>query len=171
MGAGMSGEFSISATLKGGTGYDAPWVVIYANDPGELKAKLAGIAEQGVLQATVEAANLLKGANNAAPLLAGGEQAAPPQQAPAQPVQQAPQQSAWGQQPVQQQPFQQQAPQGGFQQGGEFQKGQPHPQGTACHCGQVLVFSPTQNGKKKFQCPQWRWNNGNPNDHAQEWVK
>lgn len=150
--------FPLSVTLKGGRDFDAPWIVVYGHAPDEVQSKLEAIANGGLIEATINAANALKGANNAAPLLPPGDPAAPQQ-----PAQQAPQQSAWGQQPQQQQ-----APQSGRQQnryGGEL-----HPEGKQCHCGKVLEKKKTQSGKAKWQCPDWRWNNGNPNDHAQEWI-
>lgn len=116
-------EYSISATLKAGTGYDSPWVVVYGNTPEEVEFKLNNIA--GVIKATVEAAELLKAANAAAPLAAPA--------ASTQPT--APQ--GWGQQQAQaqpqwSQPAQQAAPQ---QQGARL-----HPEGKACRCGNVLNF-------------------------------
>ena len=159
----MSQEgFSLSATLKGGTGYDAPWIVVYANDPNELKAKLSGIAEAGVLQATVDAANLLKGANNAGPIT-GPAQQAPPQAAPApQPVQQQP----WGQQAPSptQQPAQQAA-------GGPV-NGSPHPEGKQCtQCGSVLQWKAftSKAGKnlKMWTCPNGR---SQGDGHVSEFV-
>lgn len=139
-------DFALSATLKGGTGYDSPWVVVYANTPDELKTRLEGVASSGVLQATVDAANLLKGTNNAAPLTQPA-----PQAAPQQPAQQP--QSPWGQP--------QQAPQ---QNAGGPQNGQPHPEGKQCQqCGTVLKYksgtSKAGNAYRMWACPNGRARN------------
>ena len=64
------------------------------------------------------------------------------------------------QQQVQQRQPQQQNPYGGT----------PHPESKSCHCGKVLELKKTSTGKSKWQCPDWRWNNGNPNNHAMEWA-
>jgi hypothetical protein len=150
---------ALSVTLKGGEDFDSPWIVVYGNAPDEVAAKLEAVVNGGLIEATVIAANALKGANNAAPLLPQGQEAQ--QQAPAQPAQQQP----WGQQP----PVQQQAPQ--QQGGGNRFGGQQHPEGKQCEvCSNVLELKTTGNGKKKWQCSQWRWNNGNPNNHTVEWV-
>lgn len=147
-------ELPIKATLKAGQGYDAPWLTVDASDPVDLKTKLDGLGSSAAFESLVNAANLLKGANNAAPLLQGGEQAQPaPQQAPAQPVQQSP----WGgQQPAQQAASQ---PQGGFS--GGPQNGQPHPEGISCPaCGSAVLYKEfTSKAGKDFKlwaCPQQR---------------
>lgn len=153
-------EYALSVTLKAGTGYDSPWIVVYGNDPGEVTTKLNAITSGALVQATVEAANALKAANTAAPLLAHSEPAAQ-QAAP------VPTQNGWGQQPPQQvhrgggQPYN---PQGGG-------NAVTHPEGKSCDaCGQVLVYKKTSSGKATWRCEQWRWNNGSPNEHTQIWV-
>ena len=104
-------------TLKGGQGYDAPWIVVRGNNPDDVTNKLRGLGD--VVAATIEAAELFKGAGNAAPILA------PHPQAPAAPAQQAPQQSGgWGGQAPQQQAAPQQNQGGGSRFGGP-----PHPEG------------------------------------------
>ena len=150
--------FPLSITLKAGTDFSAPWIVVYGHSPDEVTTKLNAIIDGELIHATIVAANPFKAANNAAPLVSGGQEAAAaPQQAPAQPAQQ----SAWGQQPQQQA-----AP----QQGGNRFGGEQHPEGKACHCGKVLEMKKTQSGKPTWQCPDWRWNGGNPNGHDMEWV-
>lgn len=174
-------EHSLSATLKAGTNYDAPWVVVYANTPDELKQRLDGITSLGVLEATVDAAATLRAIHNAqeggltppsrlptttgAPNPGGTPFTQQPQ--PAYPTPQPPQSGGgWGQQAPQQQAPQ--AQQGGYQGGN---RGVLHPENKACTtCGSVLEFKTTGGGKKKWQCPQWRWNNGNPNGHDVEWI-
>lgn len=78
----------LKATLKAGGGYDAPWLTVDGENPDDLTFKLNAIAEGGVAQALIEAANVLKAANNLAPVLAGNAESAP-QAAPAAP-------SGWG---------------------------------------------------------------------------
>lgn len=154
-------DYALSITLKAGQGYDSPWIVVYGNAPDEVQGKLEAIANGGLIEATINAANALKAANNAAPLAPQGQEAQPPQQAAPQ------QQSPWGAPAVQQQAPQQQPQRGG----GGGGHGQQHPEGKQCsQCSTVLEFKTTGNGKKKWQCPQWRWNNGNPNGHDVEWV-
>ena len=153
-------EASLKATLKAGGGYDAPWLTVDADNPDDLEFKLQAIANGGVPQALIEAANVLKAANNVAPLLAGGEAAAPQQAAP------APQNNGWGQ-------AQQQAPQQQGGGGGNRFGGPPHPEGKACEfpgCGKVLEHKKTSSGKATWRCPDWRWNSGNPNGHTSEFA-
>ena len=160
----MTDSFPIKATIKSGGGYDAPWLTVDAANPDDLNAKVQGLLAADSVAAVIELANAFKAANNAAPLAPQGQEA---QQAP------APQQAAspWGAPAAQpQQPVQQQAPQQQSYGGGGRGQAQLHPEGKQCHCGQVLEFKTTGNGKKKWQCGQWRWNGGNPNDHAVEWV-
>lgn len=76
-------ELPIKITLKSGAGYDAPWVTVDAADPADASFKLDAILEGDLAEKVISVANLLKAANNAAPLVQGGEaaaQAAPPQQ-------------------------------------------------------------------------------------------
>lgn len=156
-------EAPLKATLKAGRDFDAPWLTVDGNTPDDLKAKLDNIANNGLLQSLVSVADLLKATNNAGPVLA------PPQQQ----AQQAPANNGWGQ--PQQQPQvtnappqqQQQAPrQAGWQANATL-----HPEGLACEmCNKVLEYKKSQSGKAKWQCPDWRWNNGNPNGHGMEWA-
>lgn len=134
-------EHSLSVTLKAGTGYDSPWIVVYGDNPDEVQFKLQNIS--GVIEATVQAANLLKGANNAAPLLEG----APAEAAPAAPQQPA----GWGNSAPQAQP-----------QWSQPQQGAPaapqvrlHPEGKTCACGQVLIFKEITSKKNNKTYQMW----------------
>lgn len=153
-------EAPLKATLKAGTGYDAPWLTVDGSTPEELEQRLKAITAGGVIQATVEAANALKAANNAGPLLGGN----------AEPQQSAPQQG-WGQAVTNGPPPQQyqQRPQQQNNGGGGYGASQ-HPEGEACHCGKVLEFGKTRTNKGQWKCPDYRWNSGNPNDHRLEWA-
>ena len=162
----MSEESAFTVTLKGGKGYEAPWIVVRGETPEEVLGKLAAIGP--VTEATIAAANLFHGATNAAPLLPNAPQVqqAPPQQQaqyvpqqPAQqvPFQQQPQQAAppaWAQPPVQQGPA-------------------LHPEGKQCQaCGQVLQYKvvtrKSDNKTFKFwECPQ---RNGKDSPHTSEFV-
>ena len=156
-------ELPLKATLKAGKDFDAPWLTVDAHDPDDLELKLNAIANGGAPQALIEAANALKAANNAAPLLPQGQ---PAQQAPAQ--QPPPQQnSGWGQQQNVAPPQPAQQP----QQQGFTRPATTHPEGLACEaCNQPLEYKKTGSGKGTWRCPQWRWNNGNPNEHSQIWA-
>lgn len=86
---------------------------------------------------------------------------------PDEPAQQQPQQNPWGNQQQNNQPPPQQSQQQG---GGNRFGGTPHPEGKACSaCNKVLEMKKTSSGKTTWRCPDWRWNNGNPNNHDQEW--
>jgi hypothetical protein len=156
--------FALKATLKAGSDYSAPWLTVDASDPGDLEFKLNAIASGGAPQALIEAANALKAANNAAPLLKNSE--------PAQP---APAQNGWSQSPPQQQ--QQQVHRGGGapynpqNQGGGG--GAQHPEGWTCgQCNSVLqykVVTRKSDGKqfKFWACP----NQANKDDgHRSEFA-
>jgi len=173
-------DLPIKTTLKAGTGYDAPWLTVDANDPSDLEFKLRALIESPALGLVIEAANALKAANTAAPLLGGnsivtggghdasllpGAQAygSPPshQVAPASATASAPN-GGWGQQ--------QAAPQQPQQQG-FTRPATTHPEGKACEaCGKPLEYKKTSSGKGTWRCPEWRWNNGNVNEHTQLWA-
>ena len=147
-------EAPLKATLKAGAGYDDPWLTVDGTDPNDLKFKLTSLAEAGVLQALVDTASLLRAANNATPVTAPVDAGPAPQQS-----------SGWGSAPAQPQ---QQAPQ---QQPQARPGDRPHPEGKTCTaCNQVLIHKTTGSGKSTWRCPAWRWNNGNPNEHSQEWA-
>lgn len=138
----MSEDANLVVTLKAGTGYDSPWIVVRGDNPDDVTNKLNGLGD--LISATVTAAELFKGAGNAAPLTV-------PQQPQVSPVQVSPQpvSNGWGGQPQQQQ-----APQ---QQGGLPQV-RLHPEGLACNCGRTLEYKEVNrksDGKqfKFWTCP------------------
>lgn len=155
----------LRATLKAGTGYEVPWVTVEADNPNDLEQKLRGIIDSKVLETVAEAASLFQATQN----VVAGTQAPAPQQG----------QPEWSQAPAQQAPPQQQsqgwgaaqqqsAPQQG---GGGYGNVQLHPEGTQCGvCGEVLQYGKTRTNKGQWKCPQYRWNNGNPNNHTLEWA-
>lgn len=155
-------EAPLKATLKSGTGYDAPWLTVDADNPTDLEQKLRGIIDSKVLETVAEAASLFQATNN----VVGGTAQPAQQQAPAQ--QAAPQQASngWGAAQQQSAPPQQQ---GG---GGRSQHGaQLHPEGKQCDvCGETLQYGMTRTNKGQWRCSQYRWNNGNPNNHTLEWA-
>jgi hypothetical protein len=157
-------ELPIKLTTKAGAGYDAPWLTVDALDPDELALKAKSLIEHPTaLALAIELANTLKAVNSAAPIAA-------PEAASAAPVQQAPPpQQAWGQTPAAQQ--QNAAPQQNTPPQRNQYAGQPHPEGKTCDiCPNVLEKKKSQGGKEKWQCPDWRWNNGSPNGHSMEWI-
>ena len=162
-------DLPLKATLKAGKDYDAPWLTVDAHDPADLELKLKAIASGGAPQALIEAANALKAANRAAPLLAHSE----PVQAPAPQAASPQQNSGWGQQqnvapaqPAQPAPQQQLPP----QEQGWQRPATAHPEGLACHCGKGLEYGKTRTNKGQWKCPDYRYNAGNPNDHRLEWA-
>lgn len=147
----------IVVTLKAGTDYSAPWLVIRGYDPDDVTNKLKNL--DGVIEATLEAAGIFAAGRS----LGQPTQTAPAQQAPAEQPK-----KAWGGNP---QPQAAPAPQGN---GGGYQPHPSavlHPEGKTCDlCGQPLEFKKTQTGKATWRCGQWRWANGNPNGHASEFI-
>jgi hypothetical protein len=159
----MSEESPITVTLKGGKDYDAPWLVVRGNDPGQVANMLDSLGN--LPQSIAQAAEFLKGTVNAGPLL---QQTQTPPQAPQNVPVAPPAAPAWGQ--ATPQGFQPAQANQQWQGGGQ---NQPvfHPEGKQCQLdGKPLEQKKTQNGKAKWQCPDWRWNNGNPNGHAMEWA-
>lgn len=53
-------EYAISATMKAGTGFDAPWLVVYANSPSELDTRLKGIIEGDTMELLVHGSVALR---------------------------------------------------------------------------------------------------------------
>lgn len=159
-----SDGYPLSITLKAGQGYDSPWIVVYGHAPDEVQGKLEAIANGGLIEATINAANALKAANNAASLAPQGQEAQPPQQAAPQ------QQSPWGAPAAQQQAPQQQ-PQQNY--GGGPQNGTPHPTGQQCQaCGSVVQYKAftSKAGKdfKMWTCPNQR---SKGDGHYSEFIK
>jgi hypothetical protein len=151
----------LKATLKSGTGYDAPWLTVDADTPAELEQRLRGIIDSKVLETVAEAAGIFR-ATQLTTAQAPAQQGQPEWSQPAQ--QQAPPQQGQGWGAAQQQS----APQGG---GGSKFGGPPHPEGKTCDiCPKVLEMKKTSTGKGTWRCPDWRWNNGTPNGHTSEWA-
>lgn len=160
----MSGEgFKFQASVKDA---DGDMVNVRAASAEELGAYLSNfpVAEYAQFKANVRGGAALGGITQA--------QAPAQQDQPAwsQPQQAAPQQQSqgWGaaaqQQPQQSAPPQQQG-------GGGYGNVQLHPEGTQCGvCGEVLQYGKTRTNKGQWKCPQYRWNNGNPNNHTLEWA-
>lgn len=136
---------ALTVTLKAGKGFDDPWIVVRGDNPEDVTAKLSGLTS--VVQATIEAANLLHAANTAAPVLANAPAAAPD---PAPQQQAAP---GWATTPQQAAP----APQAPPQQAVVY-----HPEGKTCGaCNSPVVFkSIFSRAKNKnfnlWSCPNQR---------------
>lgn len=148
---------AITATIKAGTDYAAPWLVVRADNPDEMVTRLKAL--DGVIEATLEAAGAFT---------AGRSLGSPTSTEPAAQAAPAQQKQAWGSgSPAPQQS----AP---AQSGGGYQPHPSavlHPEGKTCElCSQPLEFKKTQGGKGKWQCGQWRWNNGTPNGHGMVWA-
>lgn len=131
----------LKATLKAGADYAAPWLTVDGTDAQSLSVALDEVLNSDVVEKLIATANLLKAANNAAPLVDNAPQAAAPAAAP-------PQQKSWGQAPAQQ------APAGGTQDGAV------HPTDVCQSCGQSPRFKNiTAKSGKQFQlwsCPNQR---------------
>lgn len=154
---------ALRATLKAGTEFSSPWLTVDADNPSDLEQKLRGIIDSKVLETVAEAASMFQATQNAAPLTQPQQpewSQAPAQQAPPQQ-----QNQGWGAAQQQSAPPQQQG-------GGQGRYGaQQHPEGKQCDtCGNVLEFAQTRTGKNQWKCNQYRWNNGNPNNHTLEWA-
>lgn len=144
-------DYPISATLKGKSDsrFDAPWIVIYGNNPDEVADRLDAVTNGRLIDSLVAADERIKlqtslGATQVP------QQSAPPQAS-----------GPWGGgQPAQHTgsaPQQQQRP----------QYGPTHPEGKTCEtCNKGLEQKQTSNGNNVWRCPDWRWNNGNPNNHT-----
>lgn len=135
----------LTITLKAGTAFSDPWVVVRGNNPDDVLMKLNALDD--VIAATVDTANKLKAANAVAPIVQGGSVA----QAT---VQEAPQASnGWGSSPAASQQTQQAPPQNN---GVRY-----HPEGKLCpSCNAGVIFKEI-NAKsgKTFQlwtCPNQR---------------
>lgn len=151
-------ELPLKATLKAGRDYDAPWLTVDGADADDLTFKLNAIANGGLTEALVNAANTLKAVNSAAPIAA--DVASPPQAAPAQP-------QGWGQPatpapaPVAEPTWASAQPQQQAAQFGGPANGSPHPEGVRCQgCGTPVQYKAftSKAGKnlKMWTCPQQR---------------
>lgn len=149
---------ALTVTLKAGSGYDVPWVVVRGDSPDEVVFKLDNLSD--VFASAVAAANLFKviEAGELTPVVAEQATVAQPQLASV---------PAWGATP---QPAAAPVPQAAPASRG----GHPvtvHPEGKSCSLdGKPLEYKTSTSGKGKWQCPDWRWNNGTPNGHAMEWI-
>lgn len=141
-------EHALSVTLKAGTGFDSPWVVVYGDTPADVESKLSDI--DGVLKAAVTAGATLRSLHT---LETGGVPATPIAQESA--PQAAPAQQAGG--------WSTSAPAAAPAWSGAQQ--QPaatgHPEAKGCEsCGQVLQFkSGTSKAGKPYKlwaCPAQR---------------
>jgi hypothetical protein len=147
----MSNEgFKVQASIKDN---DGDMVNFRADSIEELVAEFSGFPYAEYAQAKAS----LRGAAALGGIVQPGAQVV--QQAP-------PANNGWGQPQAQQQsaPPQQQS------QGGGSYGAQTHPEGLACNCGKVLEFGKTRTNKGQWKCPDYRWNNGNPNEHRLEWA-
>lgn len=61
-------EGKIVVTLKGGAGYEAPWITVGGDSVDEIKAQLDDLAASVVIADTVYLAELFRGAKVAGPL-------------------------------------------------------------------------------------------------------
>jgi hypothetical protein len=134
----------LTVTLKAGTGYDVPWIVVRGDNPADVLMKLNGLDD--VIAATIDAANKLKAANAVAPIVQGGSvaQATVPEQPQAS--------NGWGSSPAAAQ--QNVAPQNN---GVRY-----HPEGKLCpSCNAGVIFKEitAKSSGKTFQlwtCPNQR---------------
>lgn len=140
----------IVVTLKAGTGYDAPWIVVRGYDPDDVTNKLNSL--DSVIEATLEAAGKF-----AASSTLGAETVA---QEPAQQAAPPTKPQGWGGQSRAQ----------GGQATSKFGS-QLHPEGKTCEiCPNVLEKKQTSSGKNVWRCESWRWANGNPNGHTNIFI-
>lgn len=154
--------FKFQASIKDS---DGDMVNIRADEAGEFESALLNFPAAAYAQAkaTVRGASALGAVVQPQAALAqgssfgGGDRglsAPAPQQQYQQPAQYTPPTPAAAAPPQQSHP-----------------NAQLHPEGKQCEvCGQVLEYKKTQAGKPKWQCSQWRWNNGSPNGHTMEWI-
>lgn len=131
--------YPISVTLKGGKDFDAPWIVVYGNDPDEVQNKLQSVIDGDLAAKTAEAASFLRAQHSGH---AGGVAANQPPQSQQRP------QTAWNQ-------GQQNQQQGGLA------NGTPHPEGLTCPgCGEAVLYKAftSKAGKniKLWSCPSQR---------------
>lgn len=152
-------EHSLSVTLKAGTGYDSPWVVVYGDSPAEVEGKLSDI--DGLLKAAVTAGATLRSLHT---LESGGVPATPIAQEPAPQAAPAQQAGGWSNSPQQAAPAW-----SGANQGGALQAGSPHPEGLTCpSCGQGVVYKLAKGGSlKMWTCPSQRAKN---DGHFHKWI-
>lgn len=134
----------ITVTLKAGAGYEAPWIVVRADDPEQAVKRLEALGQSALLAKTAEVAVELHGVYNAASGLGGKVER----------VEGTREKASWGHSGSRQQT--QDAP---------TEDKAPAPQ---CQHGQRVYRSGTKNGKKweAWFCPLPR----NQGACAPEWV-
>lgn len=136
-------ESPLKATLKSGTGYDAPWLTVDADTPAELEQRLRGIIDSQVLETVAEAAGIFRATQLTTPQ-APAQQRLNPLPADGEGIGQRPQQQSQGWGAAQQ------------------QQPQNHPEGKPCgQCGAVLqykVVNRKSDGKqfRFWACPNQR---------------
>lgn len=148
-------DFPIQLTIKGGEGFAVPWITIGANNPTEFVDHVKGLADTGAYQVAVDAASAFVATYNAAPVT---------QPVPGEYDTQAPLPGGWDTHPA---PHSTPSPtQAAVLQTGSF-GAVLDPSGRVCEeCGKRLEQKKTTNGNLVWRCPEWRWNNGNPNNHT-----
>lgn len=149
----MSEGFRFQASVKDA---DGDMVNVRADSPEELDAYLSNfpVAAYAQFKANVRGGQALGAVVQPAPVQ---QQAPAPQQGWGQPAVPAPAPAAeptWAAQPQQQ--------------------AAPLPPGSrVCElptCNNLLEHKNTSSGKAVLRCPDWRWNNGNPNGHSSDFV-
>lgn len=141
-------EAAVTVTLKGGAGYEAPWLVLRGNTPAEVAGLLQNLG--GLPEAVVSASNLFHAVHTTGPLLPN---------APQTPAPAAPQQPA--------------APQGWAPAPPAAAPVVGHPEGKVCEaCNAPLQFKSgvaKGSGKayKLWSCPNGRSRN---DGHSTLWV-
>ena len=139
----------LTITMKAGTGFDAPWIVVRGDSPADINFKLVNLDETIAL--TIDVANKFKAVNNASSIVAQGSvaQATVAPEAPAAP-------NGWGSSPAAvpaQQPVQNTPP--------PQSNVRYHPEGKLCaSCNAGVIFKEiTSKAGKTFQlwtCPNQR---------------
>lgn len=66
----MSEDATFTVTLKGGAGYEAPWLVVRGDNPAEIEQNLDALTES-LLQKAQDVAALFRGAGAATPVTTG----------------------------------------------------------------------------------------------------
>lgn len=166
----------LSISVKGGVGYEAPLLSLGGDSVEELNFQMEQVMSQGTLGlATALALRFQNGyreGRHEAPAQQGQQtppaaqrtQQRPPAQRPPEPWENQDPADPWGTQSPAADPWANR-PQPAQGQGRGAPNGNP-----VCQCGQVMEFKQTAGGKNVWRCPEWRWNNGNPNtNHDQAW--
>jgi hypothetical protein len=67
----VSEDATFTVTLKGGAGYEAPWLVVRGDNPAEVEESLDVLAQSNLLQKVNDVASLFRGAGAATPVTTG----------------------------------------------------------------------------------------------------